>query len=198
MKDLSVILLAGGKGTRMNSEIPKQFLHLGSQPIIHYSFSFFTKIKRVKEIVVVCEEEYQHFFQKETSLDIRFARPGVTREFSVYNGLQQVSHDVKWVCTHDGARPFLDEALFHELINEVVIAEAVSFAVPLKFTVKEKDETNFVKKTLDRSSLVEIQTPQIIEIGRASCRERVFTSWCRSRWSPYHSSRRRHTRSARK
>lgn len=162
MKDVSVILLAGGKGSRMNLEIPKQFLPLGNQLMVHYSFHFFTKLSCVKEIVVVSEPKYQTFFQQTKDVEIRFALPGITRQLSVFNGLQEVSSDAKLVCTHDGARPFLDEMSFYELVKEARANEAATLAVPLKFTVKEKDRSNFVTKTHDRAPLVEIQTPQII------------------------------------
>lgn len=163
MKTLSVILLAGGRGTRMNSSIPKQYLNLKDKPIVSYSYELLLTLPHLKEIIVVCENEYQSFFEAPTQIPLRFALPGKRRQDSVYNGLQKVSDDTDLVCIHDGARPFLNKTFVLEAIHQASIHGASSLAVPLKYTVKEVNPEGFVLKTLDRSTLFEIQTPQIID-----------------------------------
>ncbi len=159
---VSVILLAGGKGSRMNSHIPKQFLELQRKPIILHSFEFFLSLPNIKEIIVVCEPSYQSLFEKPNTISLKFALPGYRRQDSVFNGLQQACIHSTLICIHDGARPFLNELHVKTAFEEALAHGASTLAVPLKFTVKENDTNGFIKKTLDRSKLFEIQTPQII------------------------------------
>ena len=163
MKAISVILLAGGKGSRMNSSIPKQYLKLREKPIVSYSYELLLTLPNLKEMIVVCENEYQSFFENPSNIPLKFALPGKRRQDSVFNGLQKVSRDTHLVCIHDSARPFLNKTFVLEAIHQASIHGASSLAVPLKYTVKEVDEDGLVLKTLDRTKLFEIQTPQIIE-----------------------------------
>ena len=98
---LSVILLAGGKGTRVRSPIPKVFLPLKGKPIVLHSFELFQSLEKVTEIVVVCPPNYQHLFPPNTC----FAFPGNTRQDSVKNGFEKTS--CPHILIHDGARPFI-------------------------------------------------------------------------------------------
>ncbi len=163
MKAVSVILLAGGKGSRMNSTIPKQYLKLKDKPIVNYSYERLLTLPNLKEMIVVCEDQYHSFFEVPTHIPLKFALPGKRRQDSVYNGLHKVSSDTNLVCIHDGARPFLNKTFVLEAIHQASIHGASSLAVPLKNTVKEVNADGFVLQTLDRTKLFEIQTPQVIE-----------------------------------
>lgn len=163
MQPISVILLAGGKGSRMQSATPKQYLNLGGKPVLAYSLDFFQNFLYTKEIILVCEKEYQTLFQSANSVKVKFALPGSRRQDSVLNGLKEVDPSIKLVAIHDGARPFLNEKNLLDAIEKADINGAAALAVPLKFTVKEQDLNGSVLKTLDRSLFFEIQTPQVIE-----------------------------------
>lgn len=152
MTKLSVILLAGGKGTRMQSDVPKQFLKLQDQPLALFSFDI---LKKWGDIVVVAPLEFRHLFGP-----AKFALPGERRQDSVYNGLKETIHDL--ILIHDAARPFVKTDDIEKVIEDAKIYGAAALACPLKFTVKEADATGMVKKTCDRSHLWEIQTPQVI------------------------------------
>lgn len=154
---LSLILLAGGTGSRMNSATPKQFLSLNGKPLVLYSLEIFLKIPEIKEIVVVTPESWQPLF---ASFPVKFARPGPRRQDSVYNGLQEVTHD--WVLTHDGVRPFITLNMVTELIQMGKKVGAATLGMPIKPTVKECCNDHFVERTPDRSKMWEIQTPQML------------------------------------
>lgn len=153
MKNLSIILLAGGSGSRMGSEIPKQYLTLNHKPIFEYSLDAF---QGFGEIIVVADEKYHSLFSQ-----VKLALPGKRRQDSVFNGLKYASHE--WVMVHDMARPFITKTLIQKLWDEGQETGAATLANPVSYTVKEADKEGIVKKTLDRSSLWEIQTPQLIK-----------------------------------
>ncbi|KAL6552293.1 hypothetical protein OROHE_007657 [Orobanche hederae] len=167
-KSVSVILLAGGKGKRMGTSMPKQYLALLGQPIALYSFYTFSKMPEVKEIVVVCDPSYQDIFEdaKENILvDLKFALPGKERQDSVYSGLEAINPNSDLVCIHDSARPLVLEGDVAKVLKDGRRIGAAVLGVPAKATIKEANRESFVVKTLDRKTLWEMQTPQVIKPG---------------------------------
>ena len=163
-KKMSVILLAGGQGTRFGTEKPKQFLELCAKPIALYSYELFCQREDIHEIIIVCLPHFRSFFNQELShVEVKFALPGERRQDSVFQGLQNVDPLSDFVCIHDSARPLITHALIDRLFSAASKNGAAAPGVPIKFTVKECNQELFVKHTLDRSSLWEIQTPQIIQ-----------------------------------
>ncbi|TMW92415.1 hypothetical protein EJD97_013078 [Solanum chilense] len=165
-KSVSVILLAGGKGKRMGASMPKQYLPLLGQPIALYSFYTFSKMPQVKEIIVVCDPSYQDIFEdaKEyIQVDLKFALPGKERQDSVYSGLQEVDSNSKLACIHDSARPLVQIEDVEKVLKDGWLVGAAVLGVPSKATIKEANSESFVVKTLDRKTLWEMQTPQIIK-----------------------------------
>ena len=160
---ISAILLAGGKGTRCKSIIPKQFLSLGSKPLVLHSFELLAKSGFITEIIVVCETFYRHLFTLKTKLKIGFANPGVRRQDSVSSGLAQITRG-SFVCIHDAARPFLQLEDLKKVIEQALIHKAAALSMPAKNTIKEIDSTGFVRKTLNRETLRETLTPQVIAL----------------------------------
>lgn len=157
---ISMILLAGGIGSRMGSEIPKQFLPLHDKPVALHSLHVMLQLSQVVEIIVVCPPTYHSLF---SGLPVRFALPGQQRQDSVYNGLQHVSPHTDWVAIHDAARPFITTHLVQKLFDEGQGVGAASLAVPAKNTLKEAQKDQKVARTLDRSLVWEIQTPQLLK-----------------------------------
>ena len=152
------MLLAGGSGTRMGASVPKQYLILEDQPIIQYSLEALRNSAWIDELIVVCGEDYQHLFGP----DCRFARPGPSRQESVRSGFREIQQRDGLVLVHDGARPFLCETQLEDVIGAAIHYGAAVLALPMKATVKQASSLGFVQKTLDRSVLWEIQTPQVL------------------------------------
>lgn len=157
----SVILLAGGIGSRMKSSTPKQFLLLKNKPIAQYSLDVFLAMPETAEIIVVCEPNLRQHFSRNDKL--KWALPGPRRQDTAYNGLQKVSTDASYVCIHDACRPFIDTELVRRVFSASRACGAAAAAMPLRFTIKEADHSGTVVDTPDRTFFWEIQTPQMLE-----------------------------------
>jgi 2-C-methyl-D-erythritol 4-phosphate cytidylyltransferase len=158
-KDISVILLAGGRGSRMGATIPKQFLFLDNRPIATYSLEIFLSLPEVYEVIVVADPAYYSFFK---GYPVKFALPGLRRQDSLHQGFLETHPETPWICTHDTARPFISSQIVKKLFEEGKKYGSATLGLPVKYTVKESDPHSLVRKTLDRSSIWEIQTPQFL------------------------------------
>lgn len=162
-KDVTVILLAGGVGSRMQSKVPKQYLSLKNKPVALHSFELFMSLPEVAEIVVVSAPEYRSLFQQiNPEIMLTFAMPGERRQDSVYSGLCAMKSQPQYVCVHDSARPCISAPLVRRVIDAAREHGAATSGMPIKFTVKECNGHHFVTNTPDRSHIWEIQTPQVI------------------------------------
>nr|NGY95527.1 2-C-methyl-D-erythritol 4-phosphate cytidylyltransferase, chloroplastic [Neochlamydia sp. AcF84] len=160
---VSVILLCGGQGLRMQNATPKQFLTLHNKIIATYSLDVFKTLPEVIEMVVVCELAYQKFFSyPELSIPLKFACPGKHRQDSVFNGLKALTSQAGFVCIHDSARPIITPPLVQRVLKAAFQHGAAAAGMPIKFTIKEHDGNHIVKQTPDRSRYWEVQTPQVI------------------------------------
>ena len=179
------IVLAGGKGTRMNSEIPKQFLVVGGKPLISYSLDVFEKSPFIDAIIIVTSQDYTGYMKalvKENGYKkiAGIALGGKERYDSVHSGLEliqtlmssgagQLSRDEEWlsgedyIFIHDGARPCVTAQIIYNCMQDVMEYKACVAAVPVKDTIKVADKAGMSVNTPDRSTLWQIQTPQVFE-----------------------------------
>ena len=164
------IVLAGGRGSRMNSAVPKQYLMLMDRPVLSYSLECMEN-SDIDAVVLVCgegDEEYcrhniveKYNFTKVSSI----TAGGAERYDSVYNGLIEIERlgiadEDSYVYIHDGARPCIDAELLGECFDNVKKYGACVPAVPVKDTIKITDKDGFCAGTPVRSSLMAVQTPQ--------------------------------------
>jgi len=158
---VSVIIAAAGSGTRMKSSIKKQFISLLNIPVLIRTLKQFD-IEEIDEIIIVTNEDDIDSVKGMIDLyeinNVNYVIPGgQNRQDSIYNGLKVAKGDV--VMIHDAARPFVDREIIIRNIEAVSDNVGVVTCVPCKDTIKVvRDE--FVKETLDRSELMNIQTPQ--------------------------------------
>ncbi len=158
---ISVLLLAGGMGTRMGGSTPKQFQLLRGKALALYSFELFSHLEEVHEIVVVCDPLYRSLFSSSPK-PVQFALPGQRRQDSVYHGLLAASPDAQLICIHDSARPFLEKETVLTLFKKAFDSGAAALATPATNTIKQADASQKVRQTLPREDLWEMQTPQAI------------------------------------
>ena len=161
---VSVVFLAGGVGKRMGAKLPKQYIKLGGKEIALYSFEVFAGMSHVREIIVVCEEEYESVFKSVgVEKTLKFARPGKERQDSCFNGFQEADQSSSLVAIHDSARPLLRAEDAVACFEDAIKYGAAVLGVPVKSTIKEVDGNQLVVRTPDRATLWEVQTPQVIK-----------------------------------
>lgn len=165
----AAIVLAAGKGTRMESSVQKQYMELGGRPLIYYALRAFED-SAVDQIVLVtglgeiefCRKEIaeRYGFQKVTAI----TEGGRERYHSVYEGLK-AAEGCELVLIHDGARPCVTGAVIAAAMEGAARYGACVVGMPVKDTVKVADEDEFAAMTPDRRRLWQIQTPQAFEYG---------------------------------
>lgn len=158
------LIVAGGKGRRMGSDVPKQFLEINEKPIMYYTIKKFNDSKYIDEIVLVTSDEYIDFCRdsivKKYNLNkVRnIVVGGTERHESVYNGLKAIE-DANIVLIHDVARPFIDDETIKNGIQYASEYGAAACGVYPKDTIKVIDK-NISISTLNRNELFMVQTPQ--------------------------------------
>lgn len=164
---ISAIVLAAGKGSRMKSDIQKQFMLLGDYPVVYYSLAAFEN-SPVDEILLVTGEKDIPYCRQEIVERYGFRKVaaviagGKERYESVYKGLCSLK-DCSYVIVHDGARPFVTDRMIRDSLSEVKRSRACTVGVPVKDTIKIVDEEMKGVATPDRKTLWQIQTPQTFE-----------------------------------
>ena len=158
------VVLAAGSGSRMNGNIAKQYLPLEGRPLIYYALRAFEQ-SAVARIVLVVAEGHEAYCRKEIVERFGFTRVcavvagGRERYFSVQAGLRALC-GVDYVLIHDGARPFVDQAMITRTMEAVQREQAVVVGMPVKDTIKVVDGHRRAVQTPDRRTLWQMQTPQ--------------------------------------
>lgn len=158
------IVLSAGKGKRMNSETPKQYIDINHKPVLYYSVSAFES-SYVDEIVIVCGRGDEDYIKEEIVAKYSFAKVkaivpgGKERYHSVYNGLMAAG-DADYVLIHDGARPMISQEVIDRVRECVEGGTSCVAAVPVTDTIKIVDSEGKVLSTPDRKTLWAMQTPQ--------------------------------------
>jgi len=168
-KQTSVVVVAAGKGARMNHSLPKQYLPLEGKPILAHTLVNLSKISAVDSIVLVVSKDRLDWCRQKIieKFDIKkvdkIVAGGKTRTESVRKGLNSLDENTEIAAIHDGVRPFITQSLFDNIIKYVKQSGAAICAVPLRDTLKTADEQNRVQSTQERKGLWLVQTPQIFK-----------------------------------
>ncbi len=173
---LTAIVLAAGRGLRFNPKVSKPLFRIGSKPILIYSLDTLSRHPDVKDIIVVANSlNRKKIIEKIREYRINKIKDvvlgGLRRQDSVTRGLEAISRHTDYVLIHDAARPFIDQKIISSAIKAAKKYGAATSGIPLKFTVKQAKRLKrqnslvraFAEKTLDRSNLWEIQTPQVFK-----------------------------------
>ena len=165
MKTVAVIL-AAGSGSRMKTDVKKQYMEIGGKPLIYYSLKAFEE-SLVDDIILVVSRGDIDYVTKEIVEKYKFDKVqavvegGLARYHSVRLGLQAAAADCDYAFIHDGARPFVDRDIIMRALQAVKEYKACVVGMPAKDTIKIADEKGFAASTPDRNLMWTIQTPQV-------------------------------------
>ncbi len=164
MGKFTAIVLSGGSGSRMKSDVPKQYLNLKGKPVLYYSLKAFEE-SGVDDIVLVAAKEYLEYCRTEIIDRYGLTKVktivtgGSERYFSVYEGLRQAQAS-EYVLIHDGARPFVNEDIIARSMKTVATEQACVVGMPVKDTIRIVDANGYSAYTPERNLVWQIQTPQ--------------------------------------
>ena len=163
-----IIIVAGGKGLRMGSDIPKQFLPIGGKPVLMRTLERFRAYSAQLQIILVlpeAQQAYWHELCQQYHFDVEYtlANGGQTRFHSVQNGLAKVPDDaIGVVGVHDGVRPFPSIEVIRNCYETARTKKAVIPVIPVVETVRELVPDG--SHTVPRDSYRLVQTPQTFDI----------------------------------
>ncbi len=163
MEHITAIVPAGGRGQRMGTECPKQYLDLGGRPVLWHVLSRFEASPLVADIVLVLRQQDIDYCRREVLETGGFAKirsivpGGVERRESVYLGLQQTTADM--VLIHDAVRPFFSDALISRVVEATREHGAALPGLQVVETIKQVEEGRVIATPL-REKLWSAQTPQ--------------------------------------
>lgn len=168
------IIVAGGTGTRMKGDVPKQFMPLSGKPVILYSVEAFHAYDPTLEIILVIHSEYLTLWEQlvrnfKVSIPHQVVAGGETRFDSVKNGLGLVNHD-GLIAVHDAARPIINKGFLESLFSAALTYGSAIPVLPVSDTIRVLDGNT--SHQYDRTFLRAVQTPQIFKVSEL---QRAYT-----------------------
>lgn len=165
MPSVGVVIAAGGQGKRLGGRTPKQFRLLRGVPILQYAFGVFASLRQVDEIVIACPVADIRRTGRLLALAgcnkiLSIVPGGKERQDSVRNGLCAFMSRPDIVLVHDAVRPFVDARIVNAVIESASKHGAAVVGVKVQDTIKVEGKKGFYSKTMDRSKLWAVQTPQ--------------------------------------
>ena len=163
-----LIIVAGGTGTRMGSELPKQFLEIQKKPILLHTLERFHSFDPKLQIVIVLHPDYADYWKdlvNELGVTIphTIVKGGQTRFDSVRNGLLSITSEDGVVGIHDAVRPLVSVKTFETCFNDARIYGNAIPVVPINDSIRYVDEGK--NQIADRSKFRLVQTPQCFELS---------------------------------
>ena len=165
------VILAAGRGKRMNSDLPKQYLTLNGKPLLVHTLLAFEKSEQIDGVILVTGEEERSWCEehivKENGIKkvISVIAGGKERYDSVYAALREIKKQTDdtescYVLIHDGARPLVDEEIISRNISHAREHGCAVTGMPVKDTIKIASSDGLVEDTPSRDRVWQVQTPQ--------------------------------------
>ena len=164
VRDVGVVIVAGGSGSRVGSGELKQFRWVAGKPALLHSVQAFMARPDVAIVVVVLPKAYAAdpppwLFQCDVDR-LLVSTGGTERHESVINGLEDLPESVSIAVVHDAARPLVTDDTIDRVIAEARKGHGAIAALPVVDTLKEVDADGRIVRTIDRTHLWRAQTPQ--------------------------------------
>ncbi|MBQ7294994.1 MAG: 2-C-methyl-D-erythritol 4-phosphate cytidylyltransferase [Clostridia bacterium] len=160
------VIAAGGIGSRMGSELPKQYIKIGGKEIIRYTAEKFSAVKDIDKVIILCPEDWVSFTKELFSDEkITVIRGGKTRNETLMSAIDFIEatdglDDDTALITHDAVRPFVTTEIIENNIDAVLKFGATGTAIPATDTIFEAYDGAVISSVPDRSRLYQAQTPQ--------------------------------------
>ncbi len=183
------LILSGGTGSRLASDIPKQYIEVRGRSVISYSIECLYRHKEIDAIQIVAEPVWRDQIEKwitDEGFEQKFrgfSAPGENRQLSILHGLEDIrlyAEDADYVLIHDAARPLLRESQITECIEGAAGHDGVLPVLPMKDTVYLSSDGKTVKSLLNRSEIYAGQAPEMFRLGayyeanRQLCPKRIL------------------------
>lgn len=164
----TAIILAGGIGSRMKTERPKQYILVKNKPIVIYSLEIFEKHKDIDKIIVVVSDEWKSYVEDcvskyKISKVCGYASAGKTRQHSIYNGLKLIAenaNDTDVCIIHDAIRPLVSDEIISEIILGALEDDGAMPVISVKDTIYQSKNGKNINNLLKRAELFAGQTPE--------------------------------------
>lgn len=163
------LVLAGGTGTRLGADIPKQYIEVHGKMIIDYCLETMEHSNDIAEVWIVADEMWREHIKKVDKFK-GYACPGRNRQLSIYNGLKAIEESLTGeekevnVLVHDAARPFLTEKLIRECVKAVEGHDGVLPVLPMKDTVYYSEDGKVISSLINRDKLYAGQAPELFKL----------------------------------
>ena len=170
------VILAGGTGTRLGEETPKQYLKVKDKPIIAYCLDKFVNNPAIDAIQIVANQVWHAFILEVLKTNglidsgkwRGFSEPGQTRQLSIYNALTDATRYASsddYIMFHDAARPFVNYEFIGSCFEAVKGHDGILPVLPMKDTVYLSEDGRAVSGLLDRSKVFAGQAPEVFRLG---------------------------------
>ena len=163
---VGAIIPAAGRGTRIGTAVPKQFLELQGEPLLHHTLTVFASCELIDYVILVIPRIDADEAGKDWLNKYEIVREvvvgGEQRQDSVYNGFNSLEESTEIVVVHDGVRPFTTPQMIAATVKEAGQHGAAITAIPVSDTIKQAAD-GFVERTVPRDGLWRVQTPQAFQ-----------------------------------
>ena len=165
------LILAGGTGTRLGADIPKQYIEINGKPIISYCLDVFQQHADVDCIQVVADEQWHEYIAQYIQGEKMrgFSRPGENRQLSIYHGLcdiQKYGTHTDVVIVHDAARPNVSSDMITECITAAQGHDGAIPVLPMKDTIYLSENGSTISALISREKLYAGQAPEAFKLGK--------------------------------
>lgn len=170
------MLIAGGKGTRMNQDIPKQFLNIHDKPVIVYTMQAFQKHPEIDALLIVCLDGWQEILKAYAhQFNITklkwIVTGGENGQESIYNGLSKLERECEGsdlVLIHDGIRPNVSQEIISSSIAKCRLYGSAITVIPCAeaMLLREEENGTSAKALISRDALARTQTPQTFSLSK--------------------------------
>ena len=173
------VIAAGGIGSRMGADKPKQYIEIGGKAIIAHTAEKFASNKHINKVIVLCPENWLDYTREVfNNTDVIVIAGGETRNETLMRAIDYIEEtdgltDKTYLVTHDAVRPFVTDEIINNNIDAMLNYGATGTVIPAVDTIFNSNDGRVISSIPDRSTLYQAQTPQCF--GALKLRELYYS-----------------------